>query len=219
MEIDTTIWLHYQRDSDILNQNGREHRSKSRVNGEEAEPRKLHRNGGTETEREEERQLHYHNKILTSFTSGEHKKKNLYRFSLEKDRNRTKSKFPTHTFQNRSKVFLGTRFSPKSPKFRTRQQGWNELVRAGAVASFRGFRHLITVVLTLGTSGDAAASCHLPVAVDAGHVWRRVHVLVKEKEDAGVVRLLLLLSASMREKEEETMWGRFLFGLLYVLLL
>lgn len=38
---------------------------------------------GTETEREEERQLHYHNKILTSFTSGEHKKKNLYRFSLE----------------------------------------------------------------------------------------------------------------------------------------
>jgi len=45
MEIDTTISLHYQQDSDILNQNRREHRSKSRANGEPTEPKKLHRNG------------------------------------------------------------------------------------------------------------------------------------------------------------------------------
>jgi len=117
------------------------------------------------------------------------------------------------------KLFLGTRFSPKSPRIRTRQQGWHELVRTGAVASFRGFRHLITVVLTLGTSGDAAASCHLPVTIDVGHVWRRVHVLVKKKEDAGVVRLLLLLSASMCEKEEETMWVIFVWAAVRIVVL
>lgn len=45
MEIDTTILLHYQRDSDILNQNRKEHRSKSRASGEETEPKIPHRNG------------------------------------------------------------------------------------------------------------------------------------------------------------------------------